>query len=63
MIRTEQDDGSSCTGDLVQDAGVGFLPQDADRLFDAFYIDQEITVWASACRSVARIIESQRWAP
>ena len=36
LIRTERDEGDGVRL-TVQDAGAGFDPQTADRLFDAFY--------------------------
>jgi len=36
LIETERD-GADRVRLTVRDAGVGFQPQDADRLFDAFY--------------------------
>jgi C4-dicarboxylate-specific signal transduction histidine kinase len=36
LIRTEPDEGD-CVRVIVQDAGVGFDPQDADRLFEPFF--------------------------
>jgi signal transduction histidine kinase len=36
VIRTERD-AEDCVRLTVQDAGVGFDPQDADRLFESFY--------------------------
>src|SRR5262249_86397 len=35
LVRAEKDEGRARL--IVKDAGVGFAPQNADRLFDAFY--------------------------
>ena len=53
LIRTEQDDGDHVRV-MVQDAGVGFPPQDADRLFDAFYTtkDNGMGIGLSVSRSI-----------
>ena len=63
LIRTEQDDGDHVRV-MVQDAGVGFPPQDADRLFDAFYTtkDNGMGIGLSVSRSIIEKHHGRLWA-
>jgi signal transduction histidine kinase len=48
----------------VQDAGVGFDPQTADRLFDAFYTtkDDGMGIGLSVSRSIIESHQGRLWA-
>jgi PAS domain S-box-containing protein len=62
LIRTEPDgDGVRLT---VQDAGVGFDPQAADRLFKAFYTTKNngMGIGLSVCRSIIESHHGRLWA-
>ena len=59
LIRTERDEGDHVRL-TVKDAGVGFAPQAADKLFEAFYTTKNdgMGIGLSVSRS---IIESSSW--
>ena len=62
LIRTERDgEGVRLT---VRDAGVGFDPQAADRLFKAFYTTKNhgMGIGLSVCRSIIESHHSRLWA-
>ncbi len=63
VIRTEreEDDGVSLS---VQDAGVGFKPEDEDRLFDAFYTTKSggMGMGLSVSRSIIEGHHGRLWA-
>jgi PAS domain S-box-containing protein len=63
VIRTERDDGDRVRL-TVQDAGVGFDPQAADRLFDAFYTTKEdgMGIGLSVSRSIIERHHGRLWA-
>ena len=63
VIRTERDDGDRVRL-TVQDAGVGFDPQVADRLFDAFYTTKEdgMGIGLSVSRSIIERHHGRLWA-
>jgi len=63
VIRTEQDNGDHVRV-TVQDAGVGFPPQDADKLFDAFYTTKEngMGIGLSVSRSIVEKHHGRLWA-
>ena len=63
LIRTEQDEDDHVRV-TVQDAGVGFPPQDADRLFDAFYTtkDNGMGIGLSVSRSIIEKHHGRLWA-
>ena len=63
MIRTERD-GSERVRLSVQDAGVGFDPQAAGRLFDAFYTTKSdgMGIGLSVSRSIIESHHGQLWA-
>ncbi len=63
VIRTERDndDGVSLS---VQDAGVGFAPEDIDRMFDAFYTTKSggMGIGLSVSRSIIERHRGRLWA-
>ncbi len=63
VIRTERDDGDRVRL-TVQDAGVGFAPQAADRLFDAFYTTKGdgMGIGLSVSRSIIERHYGRLWA-
>ncbi|GEP57622.1 PAS domain S-box protein [Reyranella soli] len=62
-IKTERDEDDHVRL-TVQDAGVGFSPQDADRLFDAFYTtkDSGMGIGLSVSRSIIERHQGRLWA-
>jgi PAS domain S-box-containing protein len=63
VIRTERDDGDRVRL-TVQDAGIGFDPQAADRLFDAFYTTKGngMGIGLSVSRSIIERHHGHLWA-
>ena len=63
LIRTERDEGDRVRL-TVQDAGVGFEPQAADRLFDAFYTTKNdgMGIGLSVSRSIIESHHGRLWA-
>src|SRR5579863_1632811 len=63
VIRTERDDGDRVRL-TVQDAGIGFDPQAADRLFDAFYTTKGdgMGIGLSVSRSIIERHHGRLWA-
>ena len=63
VIRTERDDGDRVRL-TVQDAGIGFDPQAADRLFDAFYTTKGdgMGIGLSISRSIIERHHGRLWA-
>jgi PAS domain S-box-containing protein len=63
VIRTERDEGD-CVRLSVQDAGVGFDPQDVDRLFEAFYTTRSdgMGIGLSVSRSIVESHHGRLWA-
>jgi PAS domain S-box-containing protein len=63
LIRTERDEGE-CVRLSVQDAGVGFDPQAADRLFEAFYTTKNdgMGIGLSVSRSIIESHQGRLWA-
>jgi len=63
LIKTEQDEGDGVRL-TVQDAGVGFDPQTADRLFDPFYStkDNGMGIGLSVSRSIIESHRGRLWA-
>jgi signal transduction histidine kinase len=63
VIRTEQDDGDRVRL-TVQDAGVGFDPRAAERLFDAFYTTKGdgMGIGLSVSRSIIERHHGRLWA-
>ncbi len=63
LIKTEQDEGDRVRL-TVQDAGVGFDPQTAGRLFDAFYTtkDDGMGIGLSVSRSIIESHHGRLWA-
>ena len=63
VIRTERDEGGRVRL-TMQDAGVGFKPQDADRLFEAFYTTKNggMGVGLSVSRSIIESHHGRLWA-
>lgn len=61
LVRTERDGSERLS---VQDAGVGFDPQAAGRLFDAFYTtkDEGMGIGLSVSRSIIESRHGQLWA-
>ena len=62
-IRTDRDDGE-CIRLSVQDSGMGFSPQDADKLFDAFYTTKDggMGIGLSVSRSIVERHHGRLWA-
>ncbi len=63
VIRTARDDGDRVRLS-VQDAGVGFDPHDADRLFDAFYTTKRdgMGIGLSVSRAIIERHQGRLWA-
>ena len=63
VIRTERDEGERVRL-TVQDAGVGFDPQDVGRLFDAFYTTKSngMGIGLSVSRSIIESHHGRLWA-
>ena len=63
LIRTERDEGDGVRLS-VQDVGVGFDLQDAERLFDAFYSTKSsgMGIGLSVCRSIIESHRGRLWA-
>ncbi len=63
VIRTERDEGDGVRL-TVQDAGVGFDPQAADRLFDAFYTTKSdgMGIGLAVSRSIIERHDGRLWA-
>ena len=63
VIRTERDEGDRVRL-TVQDAGVGFEPQGADRLFEAFYTTKNdgMGIGLSVSRSIIESHHGRLWA-
>jgi C4-dicarboxylate-specific signal transduction histidine kinase len=63
VIRTERDEGD-CVRLSVQDAGVGFDPQDSGRLFEAFYTTKSngMGIGLSVSRSIIESHHGRLWA-
>jgi signal transduction histidine kinase len=63
VIRTAQDEADRVRL-TVQDAGVGFEPQNADRLFDAFYTTKSggMGIGLSVSRSIIQSHHGRLWA-
>ena len=63
MIRTEGDEGDRVRL-TVQDAGVGFEPQDVNRLFEAFYTTKRdgMGIGLSVSRSIIESHHGRLWA-
>jgi signal transduction histidine kinase len=63
VIRTERDDGDRVRL-TVQDAGIGFDPQAADRLFDPFYTTKGdgMGIGLSVSRSIIERHHGRLWA-
>lgn len=63
VVRTERDEGG-CVRLSVRDAGVGFKPQDADRLFEAFYTTKSggMGIGLSVSRSIIERHRGRLWA-
>jgi signal transduction histidine kinase len=63
LIRTERDEGDRVRL-TVQDAGVGFDPQAADRLFESFYTTKNdgMGIGLSVSRSIIESHHGRLWA-
>jgi signal transduction histidine kinase len=63
VIRTERDQGDGVRLS-VQDTGVGFEPQDMDRLFEAFYTTKSdgMGIGLSVSRSIVESHHGRLWA-
>jgi len=63
VVRTESDEGESVRL-TVQDAGVGFEPQAADKLFEAFYTTKNdgMGIGLSVSRSIIETHHGRLWA-
>ena len=64
LIRTERDDNADRVRLSVQDTGVGFEPQAADRMFQAFYTtkDDGMGIGLSVSRSIIESHHGRLWA-
>ncbi len=62
VVRTRRDEGGVCVS--VQDSGVGFAPEDQERLFEAFYTTkvQGMGIGLSVSRSVIERHHGRLWA-
>jgi signal transduction histidine kinase len=62
VVRTGLDEGGVCVS--VQDSGVGFAPEDRERLFEAFYTTkaQGMGIGLSVSRSVIERHHGRLWA-
>jgi signal transduction histidine kinase len=62
VVRTARDEGAVCVS--VQDSGVGFPPEDRERLFEAFYTTkpQGMGIGLSVSRSVIERHSGRLWA-
>jgi signal transduction histidine kinase len=62
VVRTRRDEGGVCVS--VQDSGVGFAPEDHERLFQAFYTTkpQGMGIGLSVSRSVIERHHGRLWA-
>jgi signal transduction histidine kinase len=62
VVRTRLDEAEVCVS--VQDSGVGFVPEDRDRLFEAFYTTkaQGMGIGLSVSRSVIERHYGRLWA-
>jgi signal transduction histidine kinase len=62
VVRTGRDEGGVCVS--VQDCGVGFAPEDRERLFQAFYTTkaQGMGIGLSVSRSVIERHRGRLWA-
>jgi signal transduction histidine kinase len=63
VIRTERDAGNGVRPS-VRDTGMGFDPQEADRLFDAFYTTKSsgMGIGLSVSRSIIDSHSGRLWA-
>jgi PAS domain S-box-containing protein len=63
VVRTEPDGGDGVSLS-VQDSGVGFAPEDGERLFEAFYTtkDQGMGIGLSVSRSIIERHQGRLWA-
>jgi len=63
LIRTERDLGNAVRLS-VQDAGIGFQPQDVERCFDAFYTTKEggMGIGLSVSRTIIESHHGRLWA-
>ena len=63
VIRTERDEGGRVRL-TVRDAGVGFHPEDVDRLFEAFYTTKSggMGIGLSVSRSIIESHQGRLWA-
>jgi signal transduction histidine kinase len=63
LIRTERDE-RDCVRLTIVDSGVGFDPQTAERLFEAFYTTKSngMGIGLSVCRSIVERFRGRLWA-
>jgi PAS domain S-box-containing protein len=63
VVRTERDGGDAVSFS-VQDSGVGFAPEDAERLFEAFYTTKPegMGIGLSVSRSIIERHQGRLWA-